>query len=485
METRAVVRFTRRRALVGLAAAAALPLLSACGAARSSPLATMQPVPPSQWLEQARATPTPVAPVATPTPTSVPQRAVGRPMYQMDAQHTGRSPNRGPRTARVRGTFDTSRYPVRDGTTPKPDIQSSAAVASDGTVYIGNHQGVLFALRDVPFVSRESSEFLQLAWRFHPPEGSSWHATPAISPDGIVYIGFSRPGSRSDIEGTLYALRGEEGEAEPEIVWSVSLGAGRITSSPTIGPDGTIYVMNGSGWLHAVSPEGHVRWSCETGPTLKAAPALSPDGAAIYVASMNGLLYAVSAPRSGALSGKLAWTFAFADHPGVTPQVLSAAPPAGANGIGSGASPTVASDGTVYVGANNSNFYAISPDGSLQWTFEAEREIAGIWSTAALGAKEQVLYFGANRGGVYALNRADGSLLWRYPVVSSIYSSPALDADGVLYSGSTVGHVLALGANGQLVFDLDVGAPVWTAPAIRPDGTLVVADRTGRVLVLG
>ena len=87
---------------------------------------------------------------------------------------------------------------------------------------------------------------------------------------------------------------------------------------------------------------------------------------------------------------------------------------------------------------------------------------------------------------MYALNRADGSLAWRYPIVSSVYSSPALDVDGLLYSGSTVGHVFAIDSRtGREVFDLDAGAPVWTAPAVRPDGSLVVADRNGRVLVIG
>ena len=140
----------------------------------------------------------------------------------------------------------------------------------------------------------------------------------------------------------------------------------------------------------------------------------------------------------------------------------------------------------VYVGANNSNFYALTPDGKLLWLFEAEREIAGIWSTAALSADSSMLYFGANKGGIYALNRQDGSLQWRFGMPGSVYSSPALDADGVLYTGSTIGQVFAIDSStGEGVFSYDAGAAIWTAPAIRPDGSLVVADRTGRVLVLG
>jgi outer membrane protein assembly factor BamB len=192
-------------------------------------------------------------------------------------------------------------------------------------------------------------------------------------------------------------------------------------------------------------------------------------------------------PRDpGGTTGLVRWTFRFADHPGSGPPVTSAAPPAGADGIGSGGSPMVAPDGTIYVGANNSNLYALSPDGALLWMFEAEREIAGIWTTPVLGADNTTLYFGANKGGMYAVNRATGALVWQYRVVGSIYSSAALGANNVLYTGSTVGHVYALdAASGRLLADFDAGAPVWTAPAIRPDGTLLVADRTGRVMVLG
>src|SRR3979409_1754215 len=95
-------------------------------------------------------------------------------------------------------------------------------------------------------------------------------------------------------------------------------------------------------------------------------------------------------------SGTIRWTFRFAEFPGKGKPVTSHSPPAGADGIGSGASPTIGPDGTIYVGANNSNFYAISPDGHLVWLFEAEREIAGIWSSAALSPDSNTLYFGAN-----------------------------------------------------------------------------------------
>jgi outer membrane protein assembly factor BamB len=269
-------------------------------------------------------------------------------------------------------------------------------------------------------------------------------------------------------------------------LWSTDLGPGRQTSSPTLGPDGTIYAVSGTGRLSAIAPDGRVAWTAQTGPVLKSSPALGHDDT-VYVSSMNGKLYAVAPPLDHeSTSGSVRWTFRYNEYRGSGPPVTAPAPPAGADGIGSGGSPTVASDGTIYVGANNSNLYAVSPDGSLVWLFEAEREIAGIWSTPALGADGQSLYFGANKGGVYAVDRQTGALEWRFQIVGSVYSSVALGTNGVLYTGSTVGHVFALDAGtGRVVADFDAGVPVWSAPAIRPDGTILVADRKGRVMILG
>ncbi len=407
----------------------------------------------------------------------------GRPMYQMDAQHTGRSPHIGPREAVLLRSYDTANpgFDTEEPGDPRPEIQSSAAVGPDGTIYVGNFPGNLFALTDPG-----QGEALDLVWRFHPLGASSFHSTPALGPDGTVYIGFSTGGATPEARGTFYALKAPTRDVDAEVVWTVDLGPGRQTSSPTLRPGGTIYVVSGAGKLFALSPTGAVKWTIQTGPALKAAPALAADGT-VYIASMNGKLYAVQPPASDAgQEPSIRWAFDFGDYPGSVPFVTASVPPPGADAIGSGASPTVGPDGTIYIGANNSNFYAIQPDGQLKWLYEAEREVAGIWSTAALSVDAATLYFGANKGGIYALNTRDGSLRWRFDIYGSVYNSPTLDDAGTLYTGSTLGHVFALNAaTGDLVFDYDAGAPVWTAPAIRPDGSLLVGDTTGRVLLLG
>ena len=87
---------------------------------------------------------------------------------------------------------------------------------------------------------------------------------------------------------------------------------------------------------------------------------------------------------------------------------------------------------------------------------------------------------------MYALNAANGSKKWQFPVFGSIYASSVLDNRGVLYTGTTIEHVYALDSvRGEQVWDYDAHNQVWSAPSIRPDGTLVIADRGGLIQVLG
>ncbi|MFC1539819.1 PQQ-binding-like beta-propeller repeat protein, partial [Candidatus Latescibacterota bacterium] len=63
-------------------------------------------------------------------------------------------------------------------------------------------------------------------------------------------------------------------------------------------------------------------------------------------------------------------------------------------------SPAVGEDGTIYVGSNDSGLYAVNPDGTEKWRFEAD---GSIWSSPAIG-NNGILYFGSYDWNLYAVN---------------------------------------------------------------------------------
>lgn len=410
-------------------------------------------------------------PAPSGSPGTTPAAVQGTPQIQEDAQHTGRSAYAGPRQLTLARTYQAPapKDPVF-GT--KPDIQSDLAIAPDGTIYLSEIAGMLLAL------ANSGSDTLAAKWQYEQPKASGYHATPAIAKDGSVLLGISGAQNPST---TVYAFKSPASGTEPQIEWKDDLGPGRMTSSITVGPDGTAYAIGGDGEMAAFGPDGKPKWTVQVGPSFHAAPALAGNGV-IYLPSTDGNLYAVAQAPGGGSQGGVVWKFAFGDRPGLP---VSQNRPGGENNRGSSSSPTVGPDGTIYVGANNSNFYAIKPDGTLKWKFEAEPEIAGIWSSAALSADGKTIYFGANKGGIYALNTADGSKVWQNPLFGgSVYASPTLARNGTLYVGTTTGHVFALQAsNGEQLSVFDTAGAVWTTPAIRPDGTLVAANRNGLVTV--
>ena len=225
-------------------------------------------------------------------------------MYQQDAQHSGRSPHAGPRQATLLRRFDAAapQNMPPDPLTPRADYQSSSVIGPNGTIYVANFPGMLFALRD----SASAADQLDVAWRFHPPASSSLHATPALSGDGsTVYLGFASGGFGTNgppPRATLYALKAPASGTDPQVVWAADLGAARVMASPTVGPDGTIYVANSAGLLFAVAANGSVKWTAQTGPTVKSAPALASDGT-VYHATSDGKMYAVSS------QGQMKWSF--------------------------------------------------------------------------------------------------------------------------------------------------------------------------------
>ena len=64
-------------------------------------------------------------------------------------------------------------------------------------------------------------------------------------------------------------------------------------------------------------------------------------------------------------------------------------------------------DGNFYFGSHSGNFYSLSPEGEIRWTFSTELKIYG--SPVVVGDR---VFFAGGDGNLYALSIHDGSVVW-------------------------------------------------------------------------
>jgi len=135
-------------------------------------------------------------------------------------------------------------------------------------------------------------------------------------------------------------------------------------------------------------------------------------------------------------------------------------------------SPAIGKDGTVYIGSNDYNLYAINPYGNIKWN----RDLGVIWSSPAVTG-DGTIYIGTLDGILYALD-SNGNHKWNYTVDSAIFSSPAIANDGTIYFGS--GEMFyAINADGSLKWEKNIGVIIYSSPAIGIDGTIYFGDEDG------
>ncbi len=72
----------------------------------------------------------------------------------------------------------------------------------------------------------------------------------------------------------------------------------KISSSPAIGQDGTIYIGSDDHHLYAIAPSGELKWRFRTDDGVSSSPAIGTDGT-IFVGSKDHGLYAIKSESAG------------------------------------------------------------------------------------------------------------------------------------------------------------------------------------------
>ena len=116
---------------------------------------------------------------------------------------------------------------------------------------------------------------------------------------------------------------------------------------------------------------------------------------------------------------------------------------------------------TIYIGSDDNYVYALNPDGTLKWRYQTG-DI--VFSSPAIDS-DGVIYIGSEDNYVYALN-PDGTLKWSYKTGDWVDSSPAVADDGTIYVGSNDGYLYALNPDGTLKWRYQTGNKVDSSPAV-------------------
>ncbi|MGG1657972.1 PQQ-binding-like beta-propeller repeat protein [Brevibacillus sp. NRS-1366] len=311
------------------------------------------------------------------------------------------------------------------------EVFSSPAIGPDGTVYVGSLDNNLYA------VDKNGNE----KWHFETEDKVV--SSPAIGADGTIYVG--------SWDNRLYAINPENGKKK----WQFVTGD-RVVSSPAIGVDGTIYVGSWDNRLYAINPEnGKKKWHFVAADKVVSSPAIGADGT-IYVGSFDKKLYAIKP------NGTEKWAFEAGDA------IYS--------------SPVIAADGTIYVGSVDKNLYAINPEnGKEKWHFSTGNQVL---SAVAVGADETI-YVGSYDKTLYAINPENGKEKWHFATGDAVLSRPAIAEDGTIYFGSLDKNLYALKSNGKEKWRFATGDQVGSSPAIGPDGAVFVGSLDKNLYAIG
>jgi len=294
----------------------------------------------------------------------------------------------------------------------------------------------------------------------------------AVFGGGLVYAGAD--------DGSLHALDGVTGRPR----WRF-LAGGAIRARPTLS-GGDLFLHADDGCLYRVgATDGKLRWKVPVelaldvdrgekvwdfaaGDTVQATPVA--DSRRVYVGSFDASVYALDTA-----SGALLWK-----HDTGAPVVSTAALHDGRVIVGSRSydllaldgrtgvpawaryiwfswieSPAAVVDGTVYVGSSDAAklFSLDAGTGRSKWELDV---LGWAWSQPAVSGSRVFAgtagigqYLVKHQGGVLAVDRATGTLLWRFPVAGpsngSTYgfaASPAL-GEGLVFIGGLDGRVYA------------------------------------------
>ena len=309
----------------------------------------------------------------------------------------------------------------------------------------------------------------------------------AIAADGTIYIG--------TYGGQLYKLHGTTGAILQTLNTGGSCAARRPspqTARSTSGPTQASWSrsirapLRSSGAMRAAIAWAHrLRWHL-TAPstsrqktitctrstrTAHSSGATRPQRAcklAGYRARRHGVrggldwfVYALN-PATGAMKWRVGLDWAIQHHP------------------------VLGRFGRLYISAAGTLYAIDTSNGTIAWKKEIGTDSAKSASVAANG----VVYVGTGTtatggAGSFQALTADGETLWKLEGIGHVESAPTVDRAGNIFFGANDGYLYAVDPTGRVLWKYLTGGKVHTQPAIQKGGAIIFGSFDNKVYSVG
>ena len=441
------------------------------------------------------------------------------PMYQNNPQHSSLSVNNGPSNSQTEWVYG-----------PIGPITSSPVIGANGTVYFVSGNNRLYALRedgsylwsarigessstpaigsnDVIYVPTTKHVFAyasngNLLWNVSLSQSQSAapltistsntiytvsnHVLYGITSTGQVSYSVSTPCDDSAValgqSGTIYCTASGKSSngsnlfaysPNGQLIWSYAAGTTGISLTPTIGPDGTVYVITSGGLLDAVSPAGSLLWQNTIVHQAQTSPVIGPDGT-LYAAGADILAF-------------------YPGSPSVKWELSCFTPIGGTSCVQFGVITGLAVDasGNLYVEdatTSGSSLLAFTPSGSLIWDYSGFGSAERLQSSPALSSNGAI-YVGTSCftcsqgafGKLYAVGLSNGqsqfivtesglpnSTTWSFFFNGENYTTSSKTLTISAFSGAYSWNVLDVAYNSSLGLRYAASSPNGTVQVGGP-----------------
>lgn len=340
------------------------------------------------------------------------------PMFRGNPQLTGVAKSTLPAKLELRWKFEAP-----------AEVESSAAIA-DGIVYVGCHDGFLYALDLATGATK---------WNYKATE--SIRSSPCVVGDNIFF---------GDSNGVFHAVNIRDGSGK----WTLSTDGEIISSANHV--DGRLLFGSYDGYLYCVTAgDGKLIWKTETEGRIHGTPGVVGDR--ILVAGCDEDLHVFQ---------------------------LSDGTSAGTVYMGSFSGASAAIGGArVFVGTFNSEVLSIDwKKKSIVWTYKHPQRNFPFYASAAVTDKFVVI--GGRDKFVHALDTDTGKAHWTFTTKGKIDASPVIVGKRV-FVGSMDGNLYELDlASGKEVWRFEAGSPIIASPAVG-ENVLIVGTEDGMVYCFG